>query len=102
MKGFVYARRGSAVTVWAFCYRTFLVMERVEKTVFLSYRRTNLPWALNIYQNLTFHGFDVFFDYTGISSGDFESVILGNVPGRHTSLSCLRRQHWSVATIPKI
>jgi hypothetical protein len=57
-------------------------MERVEKTVFLSYRRTNLPWALNIYQNLTHHGFDVFFDYTGISSGDFESVILGNIPAR--------------------
>src|SRR4051794_8214657 len=65
-----------------FCHRTFLVMERVEKTVFLSYRRTNLPWALNIYQNLTHHGFDVFFDYTGISSGDFESVILGNIPAR--------------------
>jgi hypothetical protein len=57
-------------------------MERVEKTVFLSYRRTNLPWALNIYQNLTHHGFDVFFDYIGISSGDFESVILGNIPAR--------------------
>jgi tetratricopeptide (TPR) repeat protein len=57
-------------------------VERVEKTVFLSYRRTNLPWALAIFQNLTNHGFDVFFDYEGVASGDFESVILGNINSR--------------------
>jgi tetratricopeptide (TPR) repeat protein len=57
-------------------------MDRVEKTVFLSYRRTNVPWALAIFQNLTHYGFDVFFDYSGISSGDFERVILGNIKAR--------------------
>lgn len=57
-------------------------MERIEKTVFLSYRRTNFPWALAIFQNLTQHGYDVFFDYDGIASGDFESVILGNITAR--------------------
>jgi tetratricopeptide (TPR) repeat protein len=57
-------------------------MDRVEKTVFLSYRRTNIPWALAIFQNLTHHGYDVFFDYNGISSGDFEQVILGNIRAR--------------------
>jgi tetratricopeptide (TPR) repeat protein len=57
-------------------------MERIEKTVFLSYRRTNIPWALAIFQNLTQHGFDVFFDYNGIASGDFERVILGNITAR--------------------
>ena len=57
-------------------------MERVEKTVFLSYRRTNIPWALAIFQNLTHHGYDVFFDYNGIASGDFERVILGNINSR--------------------
>lgn len=57
-------------------------MARVEKTVFLSYRRTNAPWALAIYQNLTANGFDVFFDYNGIASGDFESVILENIKAR--------------------
>jgi tetratricopeptide (TPR) repeat protein len=57
-------------------------MERVEKTVFISYRRTNVPWALNVYQNLTHTGYDVFFDYEGIGSGDFESVILGNITSR--------------------
>jgi tetratricopeptide (TPR) repeat protein len=57
-------------------------MGRVEKTVFISYRRTNIPWALAIYQNLTAHGYDVFFDYDSIASGDFEQVILGNIRAR--------------------
>ena len=61
---------------------TTLGMERIEKTVFLSYRRTNIPWALAIFQNLTQHGYDVFFDYNGIASGDFERVILGNITAR--------------------
>lgn len=57
-------------------------MGRIEKTVFISYRRTNIPWALAIYQNLTAHGYDVFFDYDSIPSGDFEQVILGNIRAR--------------------
>src|SRR3954452_11128436 len=55
-------------------------MERIEKTVFICYRRTNIPWALAIFQNLTQHGYDVFFDYNGIASGDFERIILANIP----------------------
>lgn len=54
----------------------------VEKTVFISYRRTNVAWALAVYQNLTAHGYDVFFDYLSIASGDFEQVILGNIAAR--------------------
>src|ERR1700733_8548923 len=57
-------------------------MGRIEKTVFISYRRTNVPWALAISQNLTHHGYDVFFDFNGIASGDFEQVILGNIKAR--------------------
>jgi TIR domain len=57
-------------------------MERIDKTIFISYRRTNFPWALAIFQNLTQHGYDVFFDYNGIASGDFERVILGNITAR--------------------
>lgn len=57
-------------------------MARIEKTVFISYRRTNLPWALNIYQDLTHHGYDVFFDYQSIDSGDFEKIILDNIKAR--------------------
>jgi len=57
-------------------------MGRVEKTVFLSYRRTNFPWALAVFQDLNHHGYDVFFDFLGIASGDFESVILENIKAR--------------------
>jgi hypothetical protein len=55
---------------------------RVEKTVFVSYRRTNIPWALAVFHHLTHHGFDVFFDYIGIASGDFEQVIIDNIRSR--------------------
>ena len=57
-------------------------MGRIEKTVFISYRRTNLPWALFIYQNLTMNDYDVFFDYLSIDSGNFEKVILDNIRAR--------------------
>ena len=57
-------------------------MGRIEKTVFISYRRTNFAWALSIYQDLTHHGYDVFFDVTNIPAGDFETVILENVRAR--------------------
>ena len=49
-------------------------MKRIEKTIFISYRRKNAPWALAIFQDLTPHGYDVFFDFNGIASGDFEHV----------------------------
>jgi len=57
-------------------------MQRVEKTVFISYRRTNAPWALALYQHLTHHGYDVFFDYLSIASGDFERVLLESIKAR--------------------
>ena len=57
-------------------------MKQVEKTVFISYRRTNVRWALSIFQNLTHLGYDVFFDFHGIASGDFERVILANIKAR--------------------
>ena len=57
-------------------------MGAVEKTVFISYRRINAAWALAIFQNLKGHGYDVFFDYTGVASGDFETVILENIRAR--------------------
>jgi tetratricopeptide (TPR) repeat protein len=57
-------------------------MGRIEKTVFISYRRTNFPWALAIFQDLNQHGYDVFFDFLGINAGDFESVIIENIKAR--------------------
>jgi hypothetical protein len=35
-----------------------------------------------IFQNLTQNGYDVFFDYLGIASGDFERIIIGNITAR--------------------
>ena len=57
-------------------------MGRIEKTIFISYRRTNYWTALAVYQNLTMNGYDVFFDYNSIPSGDFEQVITENVKFR--------------------
>ncbi|NOT03907.1 MAG: tetratricopeptide repeat protein [Anaerolineales bacterium] len=57
-------------------------MGRIEKTVFISYRRANKPWALFIYQNLTMHGYDVFIDFQNINSGNFETAILDNIRTR--------------------
>jgi tetratricopeptide (TPR) repeat protein len=54
-------------------------MGRIEKTVFISYRRTNVPWALCIFQSLKHEGYDVFFDYLSINSGDFEKAIIENI-----------------------
>jgi formylglycine-generating enzyme required for sulfatase activity len=55
---------------------------RIEKTVFISYRRKDISWALAVYQDLTHQGYDVFFDYTSIPSGDFEQIIISNIKAR--------------------
>jgi hypothetical protein len=57
-------------------------MARIEKTVFVSYRRTDEAWGLAIFQDLTQHGYDVFIDYEGIASGNFGTVILENIGAR--------------------
>jgi hypothetical protein len=57
-------------------------MKRVEKTVFISYRRHDEPWALAVFGDLTHHGYDVFVDYDGIASGNFETAILENIKAR--------------------
>jgi len=57
-------------------------MARIEKTIFISYRRTDVWAALAVYQSLSSKGYDVFFDYTSIPSGDFEQIILSNIKAR--------------------
>jgi tetratricopeptide (TPR) repeat protein len=57
-------------------------MKRIEKTVFISYRRRNIYMARSIYDNLTHHGYDVFFDYESIASGDFSQNILQSIESR--------------------
>ena len=57
-------------------------MGRIEKTVFISYRRKDLPWARAIYQDLTSHGYDAFFDFQSINSGDFSQLLIENIKAR--------------------
>jgi formylglycine-generating enzyme required for sulfatase activity len=57
-------------------------MARIEKTIFISYRRTDVYTALAVYENLKNQGYDVFFDYRSISSGDFEQIISSNIRAR--------------------
>ncbi len=51
----------------------------VQNTVFISYRRTNSFHALAVYQNLTQHGYDCFFDYRSIDSGAFDQIIINQI-----------------------
>jgi formylglycine-generating enzyme required for sulfatase activity len=57
-------------------------MARVEKTVFISYRRKDISWALAVYQYLSGKNYDVFFDFSSIPSGDFEQIIVSNIRAR--------------------
>jgi formylglycine-generating enzyme required for sulfatase activity len=57
-------------------------MARIEKTVFISYRRTDVYTGLAVYENLRNRGYDVFFDYRSVSSGDFEQIITSNIKAR--------------------
>ena len=57
-------------------------MARIENTVFISYRRTDVYTALAVYENLKNQGYDVFFDYRSISSGDFSQIITANIKAR--------------------
>ncbi|MBI1278902.1 MAG: TIR domain-containing protein [Anaerolineaceae bacterium] len=52
---------------------------QVEKTVFISYRRTNAMTARAVYQHLTAHGYDCFLDFESIDSGSFERIILNQI-----------------------
>ncbi|RPJ00842.1 MAG: toll/interleukin-1 receptor domain-containing protein [Chloroflexi bacterium] len=55
---------------------------RIEKTVFISYRRTNTFHARAVHQALCSRGYDVFLDVESINSGAFEQVILAQIDAR--------------------
>lgn len=58
-------------------------MGRIEKTVFISYRRDHGGvWARAIYQDLIANGYDAFFDFQSIDSGDFSRIIIENIKAR--------------------
>lgn len=54
----------------------------IEKTVFISYRRTNSFHARAIFQDLRNHGYDVFLDYENIDSGAFDQIIINQIKAR--------------------
>ncbi len=55
---------------------------QIEKTVFISYRRTNVYHARAVYQSLTARGYDVFMDYARSYSGAFDQIILRQIDAR--------------------
>jgi formylglycine-generating enzyme required for sulfatase activity len=57
-------------------------MAQIENTVFISYRRPDAFTPLAVYGNLKNRGYDVFFDYTSVHSGDFEQIITANIRAR--------------------
>jgi tetratricopeptide (TPR) repeat protein len=54
----------------------------IQKTVFISYRRTNIALAQLVRFYLANHGFDVFFDYSSLDSGAFSQNILQHIASR--------------------
>jgi tetratricopeptide (TPR) repeat protein len=55
---------------------------QVQKTVFISYRRTNIYIARAVQKDLQHRGYDVFLDYESIDSGAFSRIILGQIEAR--------------------
>lgn len=55
---------------------------QIQKTVFISYRRTNIFTARAVYQHLMTHGYDVFLDYENVDSGAFDQIILNQIAAR--------------------
>jgi tetratricopeptide (TPR) repeat protein len=55
---------------------------RVENTVFISYRRTNIFHARAVHQALCARGYDVFLDFENIDAGSFERIIRSQIDAR--------------------
>lgn len=55
---------------------------RIEKSVFISYRRTHNMHARAIYLALKARGYDVFLDFETIDAGSFEQIILSQIDAR--------------------
>ena len=62
---------------------------QVQKTVFISYRRTNAFHAIAIHQALSTRGYEVFIDYQNIDSGAFGQIILNQIAARAHFLALL-------------
>lgn len=73
----------------------------IEKTVFLSYRRSKVSWAISISQYLTGKGYDVFFDYKSMRSGNFIEILEENIRFRSHFLILLTRAALDRCNDPK-
>lgn len=78
-------------------------MPVVDKSVFISYRRSDQGLAIAIFKELRRRGFDVFIDFDGLGSGDFGRALLENIESRahfvlllteHALNSCLDPEDW--------
>jgi tetratricopeptide (TPR) repeat protein len=58
-------------------------MSTVDKTVFISYRRSTSKYiAAYVFNDLRQHEFDVFWDVSSINSGRFESILFNQIAAR--------------------
>jgi tetratricopeptide (TPR) repeat protein len=57
-------------------------MPQIEKSVFISYRRTNIFHARATFQDLRANGYDAFMDYETMNAGDFEQIIINQIKAR--------------------
>jgi tetratricopeptide (TPR) repeat protein len=59
------------------------IMSETANSVFISYRRSVSAFiARAIFQDLSYHGYDVFMDIESIDSGQFDTVILNQIAAR--------------------
>jgi tetratricopeptide (TPR) repeat protein len=66
----------------AHCFVGGQVMERIEKTVYISYRYTNAYHALAVYQSLLPYGYDCFIDQRDINTEAFTAFTLNQIKAR--------------------
>lgn len=57
-------------------------MAKIEKSIFISYRRTNIFHARATFQDLRANDYDVFMDYETMNAGDFDQIIINQIKAR--------------------
>jgi tetratricopeptide (TPR) repeat protein len=75
-------------------------MDRIHKTVFISYSYTNFRHALAVYQNLTPFGYDCYMDYRTVDSGFWDEISLNQIKSRAHFMPILTPSALECCTIP--
>lgn len=76
-------------------------MERVHKTVFISYSHTNRYHALAVFQNLVPYGYDCYMDYHTLDSGDCDPISLSQVKSRAHFITIITPSALECCTLPQ-